>query len=68
MDGDDLVIAISDRGHGFDEGEVRKRHTEPRGKRGRRGWGLKLIDALVDEAEIESDQNGTTIRMVQHGR
>ena len=65
VDAGALVIAISDRGHGFDVGAARKRRGEPREPRGGRGWGLELIEEMVDQVCIESDQNGTIITMIK---
>ncbi len=33
-----------------------------------RGWGLKLINELVDDVEITTGEQGTTVRMVKHLR
>ena len=29
----------------------------------KRGWGLKIIEGLMDEVEIDSGRNGTTVVM-----
>ena len=62
----ELTIQITDRGQGFDlkqvQEELKKRRQH--GER-RRGWGLTIMKELMDEVEIESDENGTTITMVK---
>ena len=66
---DALTIQISDRGQGFDltqaRGELEKRHEQGEG---RRGWGLKIMEELMDEVEIESSGEGTTISLVKRRR
>ena len=64
---EELRIAISDRGHGFDVEAVRERLRQRRasGKR-HRGWGLQLMQELVDDVDIQSDSNGTKITLVKH--
>jgi class 3 adenylate cyclase/anti-sigma regulatory factor (Ser/Thr protein kinase) len=61
----DLTIAISDRGGGFDVSATEKKRKQKRGKDQRRGWGLTLIHELMDDVEIRSGQNGTTVTMVK---
>ena len=62
----ELTIQITDHGQGFDlkhvQEELKKRRQH--GER-RRGWGLTIMKELMDEVEIESDENGTTITMVK---
>ena len=62
-----LTVVISDRGHGFDVNEVREklRQRHAGGQR-QRGWGLQLMEELMDEVGVESDQNGTTITMAKY--
>ncbi|MEW6751015.1 MAG: adenylate/guanylate cyclase domain-containing protein [Candidatus Latescibacterota bacterium] len=61
-----LWVTISDRGHGFDLEAVRQEVERRRQSGGRRrGWGLQLMQELMDEVEVRSDQGGTTIRMVK---
>ena len=31
-----------------------------------RGWGLQLMRELVDDVDVQSDSNGTTITLVKH--
>ena len=64
MGENELTIQISDQGQGFDlkhvQEELKKRRQ--RGER-MRGWGLTIMRELMDEVEVESDENGTTITM-----
>jgi anti-sigma regulatory factor (Ser/Thr protein kinase) len=57
-----LRITLHDRGAGFDPG-TRKRHEQPVEGMRKRGWGLKIIEGLMDEVEIRSTTQGTTIVM-----
>lgn len=62
----DLTIQIMDRGQGFDLRQVRDKLGQKRedGKR-RRGWGLKIMEELMDDVKVESGVEGTTITMVK---
>jgi anti-sigma regulatory factor (Ser/Thr protein kinase) len=57
-------VRVSDRGHGFDPDRVESPSLEKKlhGER-KRGWGLKIIQSLMDEEEIRSSEKGTTIVM-----
>ncbi len=63
----ELTVVMSDRGHGFDVStalaKVRKRRAS--GEM-RRGWGLELIGRFMDEVDIESGQDGTTLTLVKY--
>jgi class 3 adenylate cyclase/anti-sigma regulatory factor (Ser/Thr protein kinase) len=63
---EELRILIADRGQGFDLERTRREQRErrARGER-RRGWGLTIMEELMDEVEVRSDENGTTIAMVK---
>ena len=63
---EDLTIRITDRGQGFSPKSAQEAVVKRR-ERGesRRGWGLKIMEALMDEVEIQSDENGTAITMVK---
>ena len=58
-------VWITDHGKGFDA-EARRR-PRPAGPPQRRGWGLQIIEAHMDEVEIASGNEGTTIHMVKFG-
>ncbi len=59
-----LEVDVSDAGRGFDPAKVdppefsRKLHA-----RSKRGWGIKIIESLMDDVRIESGTNGTKIVM-----
>ena len=59
-----MDIWITDHGKGFDADRVRKRRNQPGT---RRGWGLQIIEAHMDEVEIDSSDHGTTLHMVKIG-
>ena len=61
----DLTVVISDRGGGFDVSANERKRKQKRSKDQRRGWGLTLIHELMDDVDINSDQNGTTVTMVK---
>lgn len=59
-----LEIRVHDQGVGFspDEVEVPKIEKKIRGDR-KRGWGLRIIQGLMDEVRIQSGAKGTTVVM-----
>ena len=63
---DELTIHITDQGKGFDvakaRAELKARHESGRH---RRGWGLTLMEEMMDEVEVESSEQGTCITMVK---
>jgi serine/threonine-protein kinase RsbW len=59
-----IDVWVTDHGRGFDPDEARSRRT--RGPSYRRGHGLNLIEAHMDEVDITSGANGTTIHMVKY--
>lgn len=62
-----MEIWVTDHGRGFDPGEARsRRHNAPAGPK-KRGWGLQIIEAHMDEVEIITGADGTTIHMVKYG-
>jgi serine/threonine-protein kinase RsbW len=62
-----IDIWISDHGKGFDLSEARSRR-QSRGAVHKRGWGLSIIEAHMDEVAISSSADGTTIHMVKYGK
>jgi serine/threonine-protein kinase RsbW len=67
LDQDKLDIHITDQGGGVDVGRldfspqvVEEHHLETDG---RRGFGMFLISALVDDYEVNSSQNGTVLTL-----
>ncbi len=62
-----LQITIRDTGAGFEPGDVEDPSIEEKLKAvSKRGWGLKIIRGLMDEVEIHSDSEGTTIVMSKY--
>lgn len=63
---DHLEIVIQDFGEGFDVEDVRERIAErDSNKLLKRGWGLKIMEELMDEVEMHSGRKGTSIRMIK---
>lgn len=62
-----IDIWISDHGRGFDVSEARSRRQKL-GAAHKRGWGLQIIEAHMDEVGISTSPEGTTIHMVKLGR
>jgi serine/threonine-protein kinase RsbW len=63
-DGEKLRITVHDNGVGFTPEELEEPTIEDKLKAARkRGWGLKIIKGLMDEVEIRSGVEGTTIVM-----
>jgi serine/threonine-protein kinase RsbW len=62
-----VEIWITDHGRGFDPEQARQRRmVSPRGPK-KRGWGLQIMEAHMDQVEIFSGSEGTTVHMVKHG-
>jgi serine/threonine-protein kinase RsbW len=61
---ENLRITVRDTGVGFSPGGVEEPQIEDKLKATRkRGWGLKIIRGLMDEVEIQSGADGTTVIM-----
>lgn len=59
-----LEIRVQDQGVGFRPERVEPPLIAEKLKAARkRGWGLKIIEGLMDEVEIESNLDGTTVVM-----
>ena len=62
-----LEITIRDTGVGFEPKAVEEPRIEEKLKATRkRGWGLKIIDGLMDEVTIQSNSTGTAIVMSKY--
>ena len=61
VDSDKITITVSNRGLRLAD----KPSKELSSDQGRRGWGLKLIEGLMDEVRIEDTDDGTCITMVK---
>lgn len=62
-----LQIRIEDSGIGFDPEDVAEPRIEDKLKaESKRGWGLKIIRSLMDEVDIRSSANGTTVTMSKY--
>jgi len=62
-----LEIWITDHGKGFDLEDARVRRGGIRSGPKKRGWGLQIMEAHMDEVEILTGEEGTTVRMVKYG-
>jgi serine/threonine-protein kinase RsbW len=61
-------IWITDHGKGFNVTEARSRR-QTLGAVHKRGWGLQIIEAHMDEVDIATNpEGGTTIHMVKIGK
>ena len=60
-----IDIWIADHGKGFDVDEARSRRPAA-GAPHKRGRGLQLIEAHMDEVDITTSADGTTIHMVKY--
>lgn len=61
---EELQITVRDAGKGFDPAQLPEPTIEEKLKAERkRGWGLKIIEGLMDEVAIHSGGGGTTVVM-----
>jgi len=59
-----LEVDVADAGRGFDPTRVRTPEIATALKSSRkRGWGIKIIESLMDDVRIESGEHGTRIVM-----
>ena len=65
LEEDSLVIKVIDQGIGFDKSnvEIPKIENKVGTDERKRGWGLQLIQELMDSVEFESNSEGTTVTM-----
>ena len=63
--GDTVRVRITDRGEAGElpEPEVPDLEAKLEGRQRPRGWGLFLIEKMVDEARVESDARGRTLEL-----
>ena len=62
-----IDIWITDHGRGFNVAEARSRRQK-QGAVHKRGWGLQIIEAHMDDVSISTNVDGTTIHMVKYGK
>ena len=63
---DELELKITDHGIGFGEDQTKLLTGEARARAmQKRGWGLEIIREMMDEVEIDSGDEGTTITMLK---
>jgi serine/threonine-protein kinase RsbW len=62
-----VEIWITDHGRGFDSEQARRVRMQTPSVPKKRGHGLRLIEAHMDEVEILSGESGTTVHMVKYG-
>jgi serine/threonine-protein kinase RsbW len=62
---DRMVIDVSDEGHGFDTTILEHEPSSPLALHGR---GVQLIQGLMDEVRVTSDQEGTVVHMEKKRR
>ena len=65
VENDKLVVIVASRG--VMPANVSAQNGYGNGK-SRRGWGLKLIQSLMDEVEFERVDDGTQLRMTKYIR
>ena len=66
---EELRITVRDSGVGFDPETIEEPSIEAKLREDRkRGWGLKIIRGLMDEVEIHSGREGTTVVMSKRRR
>ena len=73
LENDRLVVTVASRGVvpanlTGDNGHEGRSVDEREDAKSRRGWGLKLIQTLMDEVEFERVDEGTSLRMTKYLR
>lgn len=64
---DSLIIQVTDSGKGFDKSKVDIPNIEEKiSSEYKRGWGLKLIEELMDKVKFDSSEEGTTVTMTKN--
>ena len=66
IQGETLLITVTDKGKGFDKSKVKIPKIEEKiSSDFKRGWGLQLIQELMDTVKYESSEDGTTVTMTK---
>jgi serine/threonine-protein kinase RsbW len=67
MQGNELTVIIKDNGKGFNTDSINEKPDikEKLNSSYKRGWGLMLIKNLMDKVEIQSNSEGTTLKMTK---
>jgi len=65
---ENLTIKVIDKGVGFDSSSIKLPNIEDKlgTTERKRGWGLMLIQELMDNVDYESDDSGTTLTMTKN--
>ena len=65
---DNLTIKVIDKGKGFDASSIKLPNIEEKvgSSERKRGWGLMLMQELMDKVHFESDDSGTTLTMTKN--
>ncbi len=66
VEDDKLIITISNRGVKIPSAKLAQSTTPIEADESRRGWGLKLMQTLMDEVKFEQVDDGTRISMVKY--
>jgi anti-sigma regulatory factor (Ser/Thr protein kinase) len=68
MQADSLTVKVTDKGQGFEQSKLELPDIDKKIKKGqqKRGWGVALIQELVDIVDFDSTPDGTTVTMVKH--
>lgn len=67
MNPEKLIIFVRDYGKGFDPENVEKPDINKKlGTSHKRGWGLKLMESMSDDFQLESDEHGTKITIIKN--
>ncbi len=66
IQGDTLEIKVTDHGNWFDKSKVAIPNIEEKiASDYKRGWGIQLIQELMDTVEFASTEDGTTVTMTK---
>jgi serine phosphatase RsbU (regulator of sigma subunit)/anti-sigma regulatory factor (Ser/Thr protein kinase) len=68
VEGEDLVVRITDGGgsDNLDRPEAPDLEAKLEGRQKPRGWGLFLIESMVDEMDVKSDGTTRTVELIFH--